>query len=168
MLGNGTTGSGTYATLPVAVTGLTSAVSVAIRSTPNTDVGNVCASRQNGTVWCWGERLLGNGTSHDSPVPVQVSGLSDALSVSGSSVLCARRADGTVECWGDATAYGLLGDGHRDPSSTPVVVDHIANFGQTAGAISLSTGTNSWETCAVLSDQTVECWGIVKAPGYPV
>jgi hypothetical protein len=34
-------------------------------------------------------------------------------------------------------------------------------------AITLSTGTNSFETCAVLANGTVMCWGIIGPPGYP-
>jgi hypothetical protein len=127
----------------------------------------VCASRNDGTAWCWGERILGDGTNNDSPVPVQVSGLHDVVSVSGSSVPCALRAGGTVDCWGEATTHGLLGDGHRVPSYTPVEVDHIANYDNPVGASALSAGTDSSETCAVLTDGTVTCWGITRAPGYP-
>ncbi len=149
----------------MAVSGLTAVTSVAVLSRSNIDDGSVSASRDDGTVWCWGKRILGNGTNDDSPIPVQVTGLHDAVSVSGSSVPCALRATGLVECWGEATAYGLLGDGKRVTSYTPVEVDHIANLDAPA-AIALSTGTNTGQTCAVIEDRTVMCWGITKPPGY--
>ena len=83
LLGDGGTwAAGSFSPDPVAVSGVTNAVSVSIRSTPDIDDGNSCASLQNGTVWCWGRRILGDGTNNDSPTPVQVSGLTDALSVS--------------------------------------------------------------------------------------
>ncbi len=166
LLGDGTTGIDTFSSVPVAVSGLTAVTSVAVLSRSNIDDGSVCASRDDGTVWCWGKRILGNGTNDDSPIPVQVTGLHDAVSVSGSSVPCALRATGLVECWGDNTVNGLLGDGKRVTSYTPVEVDHIANYGNPLGAIALSTGTNTGQTCAVIEDRTVNCWGITRSPGY--
>jgi alpha-tubulin suppressor-like RCC1 family protein len=165
-LGDGTTGTGAYSSDPVAVADLTGAVSVAVRSQSGIDDGNVCAGRDDGTVWCWGERILGDGTNNDSPIPVEVADLDDAVSVSGSSVLCALRASGTVQCWGDGTPYGLLGNGHTVPSYTPIDVHHVG-FDMPSGALALSTGTNSFETCAVLGDRRVMCWGIIGPPGYP-
>jgi Regulator of chromosome condensation (RCC1) repeat len=164
VLGNGTTGPATYSSVPVAVSGLTGATSVAVRSTSGIDQGNACAGRGDGTVWCWGEGILGNGTSNDSPVPVQVAGLHDAVSVSASSAPCALRPNGTVDCWGDDTPWGLLGDGHTTPAYTPIPLQHVHI--DTAGAIALSTGTGSGESCVVLAERTVMCWGVQRWPGY--
>jgi hypothetical protein len=47
-------------------------------------------------------------------------------------------------------------------------VDHIANLDTPQGAIALSTGTGSFEMCAVFEDRTVECWGITKSPGHAI
>jgi alpha-tubulin suppressor-like RCC1 family protein len=167
VLGDGTTvGSGVYSADPVAVSGLTGATSVAIFNRTDPDSGSACASRSDGTVWCWGEHYLGDGTASDSPVPVQVLGIDDAVAVSAGSAPCALRSDGTVQCWGDDLAYGLLGDGHRMPSLTPVDVDHVGNF-DALPATAISTSTDTYETCVVTTDQTVTCWGIIKSPGQP-
>ncbi len=88
LLGDGTTGTDTFSSIPVAVSGLTGAKSIAVRSRSTIDDGSVCAALDDGDVWCWGKRVLGNGTNNDSPIPVQVTGLHDAVSVSGSSVPC--------------------------------------------------------------------------------
>jgi len=41
-----------------------------------------CAVMQDGTVWCWGKNdygQLGNGTTTDSDIPVQVTGINNAV-----------------------------------------------------------------------------------------
>ena len=165
LLGDGTTGTDTFSSDPVAVSGLTGATSVAVLSRSNIDDGNVCAARDDGTVWCWGKRILGNGTNNDSPIPVQVTGLDDAVSVSGSSVPCALRASGTVQCWGDATAYALLGNGHDDRRlhARRGAPRRELRHGPSE-RIALSTGTNSYETCAVLGDTERDVLGHHQTP----
>jgi alpha-tubulin suppressor-like RCC1 family protein len=64
---------------------------------------------------------------------------------------CARLADGTARCWGD-DAFGELGDdamGTRPPGM-PVAV-------KVTGIVGLAAGGS--QTCAVLGDATVSCWG---------
>jgi hypothetical protein len=139
---------------PVDVSGLVDATSVSIRSTPDIDDGNSCASLKDGSVWCWGRPILGNGTPNGSPIPVQVSGLADATSVSGGTVPCALRANLNVDCWGDDTVHGYLGDGKTTPVYAPIAVHHVII------TTSLSTGTNSNQTCAVNAAKLVMCWGI--------
>jgi alpha-tubulin suppressor-like RCC1 family protein len=166
LLGDGTHGTLTYQTSPVSVQGISGATAVAIRSTPDKDDGNVCASLGDQTVWCWGNKYLGDGTSNPSLTPVKVSlGVDNGIGVSGGSVLCALRSDGQVGCWGDGTKYGLVG-GRMVIDLTPYDLHHLGNFGST-GVKELSTGTGSYESCAVMDDQTVTCWGISTAPGVP-
>jgi alpha-tubulin suppressor-like RCC1 family protein len=161
ILGDGaTTGTGTFSTDPVSVSGLTGATSVAILSRSTPDDGMACASLGDHTVWCWGEHILGDGTSNDSPTPVQVSGITTALAVSGGSVPCALLPNGVVDCWGDDTQYGYLGDGKMVPSYVPIPVHHLLM------AIGLSTGTGSGQTCAADANGRIMCWGIVFSPGY--
>src|SRR6185295_10497834 len=70
-----------FSTVPVPVSGLGSGVA-------SISVGKLfaCALRTDGTVWCWGTfnvfGTLGDGTGVDSPVPVQVSGISGAVGMS--------------------------------------------------------------------------------------
>jgi alpha-tubulin suppressor-like RCC1 family protein len=71
-LGNGTT---TDSSVPVTVTGIANALTVA----SDTEMGgnHSCALLLDGTVQCWGANSsgeLGNGTTTDSPVPVRVIG----------------------------------------------------------------------------------------------
>lgn len=106
-LGNGSTGISTWE--PEPVTGLTgiSAISAGAQT--------AAAIRADGTVWTWGgnrELQLGNGTDVPySPLPVQVSGLSDTTDVAlDSQHGYAVRTDGTVWAWGN-NRFGGLGNG---------------------------------------------------------
>ncbi|OGP12598.1 MAG: hypothetical protein A2052_02840 [Deltaproteobacteria bacterium GWA2_54_12] len=108
----------------------------------------------SGAVKCWGRNSsgqLGNDTVFDSPSPVLVTGITDAVQVSaGGSHTCARLSNGTVWCWGN-NADGQLGDNTTTGSRVPVQVQGIT------AATGISAGGN--HTCAVLADGTARCWG---------
>jgi putative cell wall-binding protein/alpha-tubulin suppressor-like RCC1 family protein len=138
--------------VPVDVVGLGSGVvSVALG-------GNFsCALTSGGGVKCWGFNevgQLGNGTSTDSSVPVDVVGLaSGVVSVSaGDQHSCALTSGGAVKCWGGAPWSGQLGNGGTSSSSVPVDV-----IGLGSGVVSVSAGQG--HTCAVTLGGAVRCWG---------
>lgn len=118
-----------------------------------------CAVHQDGTVSCWGRRASGNlGDGSDSAAsnspPVQVAGLTDAVSVSlGNYHACATTAGGELWCWGNNGA-GQLGDGTQDTRPTPVKVD-------LADVVTVATDSESpWAfTCAVDAAAAMWCWG---------
>jgi alpha-tubulin suppressor-like RCC1 family protein len=116
--------------------------------------GYTCTLLSDHRIECWGYGSwgqLGNGTTSSSPIPIQVSGITNATQVStGYYNTCALLSDGTVKCWGD-NLNGLLGNGTTTNSSIPVQVNGITS----ATAISAS----DYHTCALLSDGTVKCWG---------
>jgi alpha-tubulin suppressor-like RCC1 family protein len=107
-------------------------------------------------VSCWGDNSygeLGDGTTTNSDVPVQVSGLtSGVLAISaGALAACATLQSGSVECWGD-NGYGELGDGSAASSLTPVTVSSFSSDG-----FSISAGQAT--TCGLNSSEQAECWG---------
>ena len=113
-----------------------------------------CALANSGRVFCWGSGSngrLGNGATDDSPVPVLVSGITNAVAISaGSSHSCAVLGSGAVQCWGSGGS-GRLGNGNTDSSSVPVLVSGISD------AVAVSAGNS--HTCAVLGSGAVQCWG---------
>ncbi|MFO0610282.1 MAG: hypothetical protein U0324_44390 [Polyangiales bacterium] len=130
------------------VSGLTDATAVAV------GVGFNCALRSGGNVVCWGTNTygnLGNGTTTTSAtVPVAVTGLTDAVSVSaGEHFACARRRTGAVVCWG-RNQSGQLGDGTTTQRTTPVEVTAAS------GATDLRLGMR--HACALVGG-TLRCWG---------
>ncbi len=130
-LGQLGTGSTTNSSTPVNVTGLTTGVTAiaAGRSGHANYAFHTCALLTVGAVKCWGwnnSGQLGNGTTTNSSVPVDVSGLgSGATAITlGTSHSCALLEGGGLVCWGNNT-NGRLGDGTTIDRLTPVVVKGI-------------------------------------------
>jgi alpha-tubulin suppressor-like RCC1 family protein len=115
---------------------------------------HTCALVDDGTVRCWGEGRhgrLGNGSTDDSPTPVEVSGISTATAITaGNDHTCALLGDGTVRCWGN-NSLGQLGDGTTNGRTTPVAVTVLS------GATAISAGNA--HTCAIVTGGEVRCWG---------
>ncbi len=152
-LGNGTT---TDSTAPVQVSGLTTGVQ-AIAAGGDTS----CAVTTAGAVKCWGyngDGQLGNGSTVDSNVPVQVSGLTSGVKaiasgggLGGFGHTCALTTGGGVQCWG-SNSNGQLGNGTTTDSTTPVPVSDL-----TSGIKAISAG--GFNACALTTTGAVQCWG---------
>ena len=143
-LGDGTT---TDAHMPVIVSGISNATSIALGTYHS------CAQLGDNEVRCWGQNSygqLGNGITSLSVTPLTVSGITTAAVAVGSFHICALPGDGSVKCWG-SNYYGQLGDGSQTNSSSPVTVSGIT----TATALAAGDGYS----CALLADGTIKCWG---------
>jgi len=112
------------------------------------------ALKSDGTVWAWGGNdsgQLGNGTSTDSLVPVQVNEISNIVDISaGCSSNLALKSDGNVWGWG-SNGSGELGDGTTENRDTPVQIIKLSNISDVA------TGYN--HSVALKSDGTVWAFG---------
>ena len=112
------------AAVALAATGLTACN---LPTTPQLVAGDssTCRLRTDGTVECWGDNAygqLGDGTTTNSSLPIQVAGLTGVTSLAaGSNHTCARLDDGSARCWG-SNGNGQLGDGTTTNSSTQVAV----------------------------------------------
>ena len=115
---------------------------------------------RDGELWCWGDNVaqqLGSAAAEQRHKnAVRVPDLDDIKNVAaGDRHTCAQGRSGKVWCWGD-NSRGQL-DGNEGPTSaSPIEVEHAAG----AHALSLGLG----QTCAVLADRRVSCWGASKFP----
>ncbi|MEI8159247.1 MAG: hypothetical protein WCH60_20490, partial [Burkholderiales bacterium] len=150
-LGNGTTNN---STTPVAVSGISTAVSVSAGD------AFTCAVLSSGAVQCWGRNFygqLGNGTRVGTTAPVSAIGINNATSVSAGNVhTCAVLRSGEVQCWGSNNSGALGADWGSGvtqllSSTSPLLVSGISN------AKTISVGQS--HTCVVLGDASVRCWG---------
>ena len=146
-LGNGNT---TDSYTPVAVQGVTGAVSVS-----NGDSFS-CALLNDGTVKCWGingSGQLGDSTTTNRSTSVAVQGLGGVVTAIavGLNHSCALLNDGTIKCWG-SNNNGKLGDNSTTNRLTAVSVQNL-------GGVATAVQAGAEHTCALLNDGTVKCWG---------
>lgn len=122
-----------------------------------TSGSTTCATTSQNMLWCWGDNnfgQLGNGSTTPSSVPVpasQMPGSVDDFAVSAWHTCVVSNGD--VWCVGKNDS-GQLGNGTSTNSITPTRVSSLP-----FPAVQLSVDWNL--TCALLTDQTVWCWGMV-------
>jgi len=119
------------------------------------------ALREDGTVWGWGSNSQGqlgsNATSVIQYTPVQIAGVSGAVSVAaGANTAFAVVDDGTAVGWG-ANVSGSLGRDAYTPASDPVpaAVKGLSDV----MAISVGGTSGATHVLALRSDGTVWAWG---------
>ncbi|MGI9103823.1 MAG: Ig-like domain repeat protein [Terriglobales bacterium] len=136
-------------TSPVEVSGLTGVAAIAAGN------DHSVAVKSDGTVWAWGDNshgALGGGTTQSaSTTPLQVTNISDVVSVSaGRYYSVAVKSDGSAWAWG-YNYYGELGNGTTADSSLPLQVSNLSGVRAVVSA--------EYYSLALKSDGTVWAWG---------
>ena len=136
---------------PVQVTSLTGVQAIATSGMSN----YTCAIDASDDLWCWGANQtgqIGDNSTTQRPVPVQVSGVSGVISVATSDAhTCAAQDDNRVFCWGD-NGNGCFGTGD--------LVDSLVPIENLAPAVPLLVTAGRWFTCAwPVGGGAPMCWG---------
>ena len=126
----------------------------------STGLDHTCGVTAAGEIFCWGGNArgqLGNGSSADSPSPVQVASTETFVEVNvQNNVSCGRTAAGVLLCWG-RNDRGELGSPTSETclgaacSTTPIPVPIPGSVTQ------VSVGLV--HVCAVTSGGAAYCWG---------
>jgi len=140
---------GLLCTGAVSVSGLSDGV-----SSISAGVAHTCAVMAAGGAKCWGDNQpgqLGDGTTFERHVPVDVSGLTSGVTANGAgdSHTCALTANQTL-CWGD-NFFSQLGDGTSADRPIPGPVEDLDE------SAALSVG--NFHTCVRSQDDALKCWG---------
>lgn len=145
---------------PIQVPVLTDVIAIAAAgdATGTVDNDTALALKSDGTVWAWGYNSfgqMGDGTLTSRYLPVQVSGLTDVISIAAGVryFATAVKSDGTVWAWGNG-ADGQLGNGSSGNlvySTTPV-----QSLGVTK-AVAIAAGAG--HVLALDADLTIQEWG---------
>jgi alpha-tubulin suppressor-like RCC1 family protein/endonuclease/exonuclease/phosphatase family metal-dependent hydrolase len=115
---------------------------------------HTCASRLDGSAWCWGNNAhgqLGDGSLTSVFEPSRVARARTWLDIeAGGWNTCGVQGDGSAWCWG-RNSSGEVGDGTTISRRFPTRV------GQDVHWVSLQP---SWtHTCGLRADGAVRCWG---------
>ena len=113
---------------------------------------STCGTRADGTLWCWGVGLVGDGATALRETPTAVApGRSWQAVAPGSGHSCALSSDGSVWCWGDNDS-GQLGHGTLGAKATPTQVGEESAWRQVAAG--------GYHACALRQDGSLACFGL--------
>ena len=149
-----------------------SAASPIVLPGPAVSVGigyfHACAVLADGGVTCWGSNNSGQlGTGNVNPIgygngsanmpPPVLRFESPVKQVAlGVGHTCALLASGTIRCWGHAQ-FGELGLGNTNQVGDDEAVSSVPALSFEAKVVQISSGI--YQTCALLNNATVRCWG---------
>lgn len=114
-----------------------------------------CALDTSAATWCWGHNAdgqLGDGTTTESLIPVQVAGghRFSSLAITASSS-CGITDASLLWCWGQNTS-GQVGNNDTAAAKEPVAIDPATTFK------SVIAGQGPF-LCALTSTGETKCWG---------
>lgn len=110
----------------------------------------------SGEALCWGRNLngqLGTGDTTEVHQPTTTGLTSGVTAVATGSAHSCAVVSGGAKCWG-WNRYGQVG---VDASTFSQLLSPVDVTGLTSGVSSVTTGFN--HSCALLTDNTVRCWG---------
>ena len=147
-LGDGTDGTITWRTSPVAVAGGLVFQSI------GRGIYHTCGLTTGGATYCWGWNLygqLGDGSTINrfSPVPVAGGFVFQAIS-GGESHICGLTTGGVAYCWGTNDS-GKVGDGTTIRRTSPVPV--------AGGLVFQTISAGLYHTCGLTTGGAAYCWG---------
>jgi alpha-tubulin suppressor-like RCC1 family protein len=117
---------------------------------------HTCGLVEAGDAYCWGANdfgALGNGSTEDSPVPVQVNGgVAFARVVAGGFIghTCGLTSIGQAYCWGE-NERGQVGDGSTKDRLEPMAV--------TGGLTFSALDAGFRHSCGLATTGALYCWG---------
>ena len=124
------------------------------------------ALKSDGTVWAWGYNgagQLGDNTTTDRHVPVEVVGAGGSGHLTGITAIAAGyvysvalKSNGTLWAWG-YNGFGQLGDNTTTDRHVPVEVVGAGGSGHLTGITAIAAGAE--HSLALRSDGTVRAWG---------
>jgi len=126
----------------------------------------ICATLSTGSLKCWGANqanAVGDGTSTDRFLPISITipggkSVSQVYPMQNFSA-CALLTDSSVACWG-ANYYGIVGNGSASAQASPVAISMPSSLGVQKIFNSIVTSlTTAPSACALLSNNSVACWG---------
>ncbi|MBI4403814.1 MAG: hypothetical protein HY537_06625 [Deltaproteobacteria bacterium] len=108
-----------------------------------------------------------NASGDSNHATVTISVTPSVMVFASNKNVCAKHSSGVVKCWGD-NSYGQVGLGLGDTGDDGAIGDQIGeitdldaiDFGSGLTVKTLATAASTSEhMCAVLSDNTLRCWG---------
>jgi alpha-tubulin suppressor-like RCC1 family protein len=137
-----------------------------------------CATRTDGTLWCWGDGSQGDlangsinpggGVAYDRDCAVQVGSSAGWLKVApGLSHVCAIQSAGgsptagTLWCWGLNTNGQLANDTYDVDGGPKFNAPYPLQVGSETDWTDVAAGVSN--TCGIKTDGTLWCWGTNRA-----
>lgn len=115
----------------------------------------LCATRANGSAWCWGSGAsyeIGDGAGVNRDEPTRVAGDLSFVDVRGGNAFnCGLTTGGHARCWG----YGV--DGETGTGGMGVLVGRPAQVGKETNWARVAAGGST--TCATKTNGSLWCWG---------
>lgn len=141
---------------------------------------NTCVVYENNSVSCWGNNKDGQAglgrqepkfgdisdTRVDKLSPILLGTTKQVTGISaGGSNICVLFEDGTLKCWGN-NDYGQLGLGDMiDRGTKSSDMGNSLPFVDLGGEKAIDIMASGANTCAILDDRSLRCWGNYTAIG---